>query len=87
MWVTFTPLLGMSETVRRFLLEPSPDRSVTTMTIDERPVRHSRVRTSEFTVFGAGRPAVRFSTVFHLRRRTRGASPKGPPATAADPGA
>ncbi|HVJ57426.1 MAG TPA: hypothetical protein VM574_06295, partial [Terrimicrobiaceae bacterium] len=25
-WVTFTPLLGMSETVRRFLLEPSPDR-------------------------------------------------------------
>jgi phage terminase large subunit-like protein len=34
-WVTFTPLLGMSETVRRFLLEPSPDRSVTTMTIDD----------------------------------------------------
>jgi Bacterial extracellular solute-binding protein len=33
--VTFTPLLGMSETVRRFLLEPSPDRSVTTMTIDD----------------------------------------------------
>ena len=23
-WVTFTPLLGMSEIVRRFLLEPSP---------------------------------------------------------------
>jgi phage terminase large subunit-like protein len=34
-WVTFTPLLGMSETVRRFLLEPSPDRSVTTMTLDD----------------------------------------------------
>ena len=34
-WVTFTPMLGMSETVRRFLLEPSPDRSVTTMTIDD----------------------------------------------------
>jgi hypothetical protein len=25
----------MSEVVRRFLLEPSPDRSVTTMTIDD----------------------------------------------------
>jgi phage terminase large subunit-like protein len=34
-WVTFTPLFGMSEVVRRFLLEPSPDRSVTTMTIDD----------------------------------------------------
>src|SRR5262249_49213826 len=34
-WVTFTPLLGMSETVRRFLLEKSPDRDVTTMTLDD----------------------------------------------------
>jgi phage terminase large subunit-like protein len=34
-WMTFTPLLGMSETVRRFLLEPSPDRHVTTLIIDE----------------------------------------------------
>src|SRR5215813_13318616 len=34
-WVTFTPLLGMSEVVRRFLLEPSPDRSVTAMTLDD----------------------------------------------------
>jgi phage terminase large subunit-like protein len=34
-WITFTPLLGMSETVRRFLLEPSPDRRVTQMDIDE----------------------------------------------------
>jgi phage terminase large subunit-like protein len=34
-WVTLTPLLGMSETVRRFLLEPSPDRIVTTMTLDD----------------------------------------------------
>lgn len=31
--MTFTPLLGMSEVVRRFLNETSPDRSVTTMTI------------------------------------------------------
>jgi len=27
-WLTFTPLLGMSEVVRRFLLELSGDRSV-----------------------------------------------------------
>ena len=34
-WMTFTPLLGVSEVVRRFLLEQSPDRHVTTMTIDD----------------------------------------------------
>jgi phage terminase large subunit-like protein len=34
-WLTFTPLLGMSEVVRRFLLEKMIDRSVTTMTIDD----------------------------------------------------
>lgn len=33
--LTFTPLLGMSSVVRRFLLEPSPDRSHVTMTIDD----------------------------------------------------
>jgi phage terminase large subunit-like protein len=32
-WITFTPILGMSQTVKRFLLEPSPDRGVTVMTI------------------------------------------------------
>lgn len=34
-WMTFTPLLGMSAVVQRFLNEPSPDRSVTRMTIDD----------------------------------------------------
>ncbi len=34
-WITFTPLLGMSEVVRRFLLEPSPHRCVITMTLDD----------------------------------------------------
>ena len=34
-WVTFTPLLGMSDVVVRFMMEPSPDRHVTTMTIDD----------------------------------------------------
>jgi phage terminase large subunit-like protein len=34
-WLTATPLLGMSDTVGRFLLEPSADRHVTTMTIDD----------------------------------------------------
>lgn len=32
-WVTFTPLKGMSEVVRRFLLERAPGTHVTTMTI------------------------------------------------------
>jgi phage terminase large subunit-like protein len=34
-WLTFTPLLGMSEVVRSYLVDKSPDRSVTVMTIDE----------------------------------------------------
>lgn len=34
-YMTFTPLLGMSEVVRRFLLEKSPGTGVTTMTIDD----------------------------------------------------
>lgn len=33
--MTFTPLLGMSGVVRRFLLEKSPQRSVTKMTLDD----------------------------------------------------
>lgn len=33
--LTFTPLFGMSEVVMRFLSEPSPDRHITTMTIDD----------------------------------------------------
>lgn len=34
-WVTFTPLKGRSAVVLRFLDEPSPDRAVITMTIDD----------------------------------------------------
>ena len=34
-WITFTPLLGMSEVVRMFLQNPTPDRSDTNMTIDD----------------------------------------------------
>lgn len=34
-FMTFTPLLGMSEVVQRFLLEESPDRHVVQMTIDD----------------------------------------------------
>ena len=33
--LTLTPLLGMSELLRSFLDDPSPDRHVTTMTIDD----------------------------------------------------
>jgi phage terminase large subunit-like protein len=34
-YTTFTPLQGMSKVVIRFLNEPSPDRAVVTMTIDD----------------------------------------------------
>lgn len=34
-WMTFTPLLGMSEVVRRFINEKPPGTHVTTMTIDD----------------------------------------------------
>jgi phage terminase large subunit-like protein len=34
-WMTFTPLLGMTEVVGRFLLQEAPDRHVTQMTIDD----------------------------------------------------
>ena len=34
-YMTFTPLQGMSEVVMRFMHEPSPDRHVTYMTIDD----------------------------------------------------
>jgi phage terminase large subunit-like protein len=34
-WITFTPLQGMSEVVRRFLNEKSSDRTYVTMTIDD----------------------------------------------------
>ena len=33
--ITFTPLKGMSSVVARYLMETSPDRAVTTMTIDD----------------------------------------------------
>ena len=34
-WLTLTPLLGMSEMVRTFLDNPTPERHVTHMTIDD----------------------------------------------------
>jgi phage terminase large subunit-like protein len=34
-WMTFTPLLGMSETVARFILDAGAARQVTSMTIDD----------------------------------------------------
>jgi phage terminase large subunit-like protein len=34
-WMTFTPLKGMSEVVKRFVLDKSPDRHVTQMTIED----------------------------------------------------
>jgi phage terminase large subunit-like protein len=69
-WLTFTPLLGMSDVVRSFLLEKSPDRSVTTMTIEEAehftpeqrqqiiasyPVHERDARTKGIPILGSGR--------------------------------
>jgi phage terminase large subunit-like protein len=34
-YCTFTPLLGMSDVVHRFLMQPSPDRCVVTMSLDD----------------------------------------------------
>lgn len=69
-YMTFTPLLGMSEVVRRFLHESSPDRSVTVMTIadaehyteEEReriirsyPEHEREARASGIPILGSGR--------------------------------
>jgi phage terminase large subunit-like protein len=69
-WMTFTPLKGISEVVRRFLLEKSPDRHVTTMTIDDAehfspelrkqiiasyPAHELEARTKGIPVLGSGR--------------------------------
>ena len=69
-WMTFTPLKGVSEVVRRFLLEKSPDRHVTTMTIDDAehysdeertriiasyPAHEKEARTKGIPVLGSGR--------------------------------
>ncbi|WP_245164000.1 terminase large subunit domain-containing protein [Bradyrhizobium elkanii] len=69
-WLTFTPLLGMSEVVRRFLLEPSPDRHDTNMTIEEAehftpeqrrqiiasyPAHEREARTKGVPILGSGR--------------------------------
>jgi len=34
-WMTFTPLLGMSDVVKRFLIDKAPGTNVTTMTIED----------------------------------------------------
>lgn len=41
-WLTFTPLKGMSKVVHRFLKEGGPGRHVTTMTIDDVPMPPER---------------------------------------------
>jgi phage terminase large subunit-like protein len=69
-YITFTPLLGMSNVVRRFLLEPSADRSDTNMTIhdaehisaeqrqkiiDSYPAHEREARTMGVPILGSGR--------------------------------
>jgi phage terminase large subunit-like protein len=69
-WLTFTPLLGASEVVRRFLLEKSPHRHITVMTIEEAehftaeqrkviidsyPAHERDARTKGIPILGSGR--------------------------------
>src|SRR5262245_95637 len=69
-WLTFTPLLGMSTVVKRFLLERSQDRYITSMTIDDAahfsdeerakiiasyPAHELEARTKGVPVLGSGR--------------------------------
>ena len=69
-WITFTPLLGMSTVVRRFILERSPDRHVTAMTLEDAahytaedreriiasyPEHERDARTKGIPVLGSGR--------------------------------
>jgi phage terminase large subunit-like protein len=69
-YMTFTPLLGMSEVVRRFINEKSPDRHVVTMILDEAehidaekrrqivasyPAHELEARTKGVPVLGSGR--------------------------------
>ena len=69
-WMTFTPLKGMSDVVSRFLMEPSPSRSVTQMTIEDAehytperraeiiasyPPHEREARTKGVPIMGSGR--------------------------------
>lgn len=69
-WITFTPLLGMSNVVRRFLMEKSPDRLDINMTIDDAehisaedrrkiiasyPAHEREARTKGTPILGSGR--------------------------------
>jgi phage terminase large subunit-like protein len=69
-WMTFTPLMGMSDVVRRFLQDKSPDRIVIGMTIEEAlhytaeerqkiidsyPAHERECRTKGIPVLGSGR--------------------------------
>lgn len=68
--MTFTPLQGMSEVVKRFLIEKGPDRATVTMTLDEAehytpeqraqiiasyPEHEREARTLGIPVLGSGR--------------------------------
>lgn len=69
-WITFTPLLGMSSVVKRFLLDKSPDRHDTNMVIEEAehiapeereriiasyPIHERDARTRGIPILGSGR--------------------------------
>ena len=81
-YATFTPLLGMSDVVRRFLLEPSEDRININMTIDDAlhytpeerakiiagyPAHEREARAKGIPTLGSGR----FSPCLTTRLRSR----------------
>jgi len=77
-FMTFTPLLGMSEVVRRFLMEKPPGTSVTTMTIDDAEHYSPEQRAAIIASYPAherdarvkGIPSLGSGRVFPLARET-----------------
>src|SRR5262245_9961094 len=67
-----SPALGGSRARARRAIRPTKPQQDPQRYLESAVVRYSRVRTKEFTVVGADRPPVRFSTIFWLRFDTTG---------------
>lgn len=82
-YMTFTPLKGMSKVVRRFLKEPSPDRVDVNMTIDDvghiDPVEKQRIINSyephERAARISGQPVLGSGQVFPVSRESISCDP------------
>src|SRR5262245_31790481 len=67
-----SPALGGSRARARRAIRPTKPQQDPQRYLESAVVRYSLVRTKEFTVVGADRPPVRFSTIFWLRFDTTG---------------